>query len=100
MKTLIKRLFGITRLENELAGTWAELEATNLALLTERALRRDMMKEREAQFGEWKPKKNGKGYYRRIKYPLAMPLWRTETAQSLPRDPFDDELDWERRTNL
>ena len=52
MKTLLKRLLGITRLENELIGMSAELEATNMALLTERFLRRQMMKEREAQFGE------------------------------------------------
>lgn len=100
MKTLIKRLFGITKLENELAGTWAELEATNMALLTERYLRQRMMQEREAQFGEWKPKKNGKGFYRRIKYPLAMPLWRTETAQSLPPCFLTDEEQWERESNL
>lgn len=84
MKTLLKRLLGIERLKNELDRVYSELEATNLSLLTERMLRHEMMAEREAQFGDWKPKKNGKGFYRRVKYPNSMPSWRTETAESLP----------------
>ena len=93
MKTLIKRLFGITRLEDE-------IKALEMRLIIETLLRHYMMKEREAQFGDWKPKKNGKGFYRRIKYPLAMPLWRTETAQSLPPCFLTDEEQWERESNL
>ena len=93
MKTLIKRLFGITRLEDE-------IKTLEMRLIVETLLRQDMMREREAQFGEWKPKKNGKGFYRRIKYPLAMPLWRTETAQSLPPCFLTDEEQWERESNL
>jgi len=88
MKTLLKRLFGIQRLEDELAGMWAELEATKLALLTERMRRRayidKTLEERRARFGPWKAKKDGKGFYRKVTYPNSMPSWRTESAQSLP----------------
>lgn len=88
MKTLIKRLFGIQRLEDELTGVWAELEATNLALLTERLMRKDMMDARAARFGPWKAKKKGGGFYRTITYPNSAPTWRRESAASLPPHTF------------
>lgn len=92
MKTLIKRLLGIQRLEDELTGVWAELEATNLALLTERMSHRAYVEktldERRARFGPWKAKKDGKGFYRKITYPNSMPSWRTESAKSLPPHTF------------
>jgi hypothetical protein len=86
MKKLIKRLFNLDKIEayeNELIGTYAELGATNLALVTERMLRRRLLDERVPVFGDWKPRKRG-GYYRRVKYPQQLPAWRTETSDTIP----------------
>jgi hypothetical protein len=90
MKTLIKRLFGITKLENELIGTCAELEATNLALITMRHQLRALRESMAPQEGPWKQRKDGKGWYRRIKHPLCLPGWTTESVSSLPD--YDDDF--------
>ena len=84
MKTLLKRLLGIERLENELIGMSAELEATNMALIMERHQHRALRSSMAPQEGQWKQKKDGSGWYRRIKHPMCLPGWTTESVSSIP----------------
>lgn len=111
MKTLIKRLFGITKLENELAGTWAELEATNLALITTRCqlaivkaeregLRESLVKMTQAKPGPWMLNKTKTKRYRKWEYPHSRSMWRTESEpieQVVEIDMADYDLEEARR---
>lgn len=36
------------------------------------------------QYGEWRSKKDGSGYYRRVKLPCRLPMWTTESVKTLP----------------
>jgi hypothetical protein len=68
------------------AQTWTE---ENNALMqcrldmSERAL--SVYKATSApQYGEWRSKKDGSGYYRRVKLPCRLPMWTTESVKTLP----------------
>jgi hypothetical protein len=113
MKTLIKRLFGITKLENELIGANAEIEAQRDALwrykwlmdqqlaLTaiikaeREGLRESLVNMTKAKPGPWKLTKDKTKRYRRWEYPHAKSMWMTESEpieQVIPFDWSDDEI--------
>lgn len=104
MKTLIKRLFGITRLENEIIGSHAEIEAQRLVIwrmkwlldvrtkeLAEaynlmhqardqrEAARESLVRMTRAIPGPWKLTKDKTKRYRRWEYPHAKSMWMTES---------------------
>jgi hypothetical protein len=80
MKTLIKRLFGITRLENEIIGAHAEIKAMADVILTTRTeldYYKGLVEERYET--EWKITKDGKRRYRKIATKVLVNAWRTES---------------------
>jgi hypothetical protein len=97
MTTLLKKLLGITRLENELIGANAEIEAQRDALwrykwlmdqqlaLTaiikaeREGLRESLVKMTQAKPGPWKLTKDKTRRYRRWEYPHAKSMWMTES---------------------
>ncbi len=99
MKTLIKRLFGITKLENELIGANAEIEAQRnaiwrykwlmdqqLALTANIKAESEMLRESlvnmtKAKPGPWKLTKDKTRRYRIVEYPHAWTIWRTESEE-------------------
>ena len=90
MKTLIKRLLGITRLENEIIGSHAEIKAMADVILTTRtelAYYKGLVQERYET--EWKITKDGKRRYRKIATKVLVNAWHTESE---PIEPLDGQL--------
>jgi hypothetical protein len=91
MKTLIKRLLGITRLENEIIGSHAEIKAMADVILTTRtelAYYKGLVEERYET--EWKITKDGKRRYRKIATKVLVNAWHTE-SEPLRCDECGDE---------
>lgn len=63
--------------EKDLARMQFRLEAAETALSAYQTLS-------APQYGPWRAKKDGSGYYRRIKHPCSLPSWTTESVKTLP----------------
>jgi len=83
MKTLIKRLFGITKLEAEIKRL--DSERINAELMV-KYLRSQLDERYET---EWKITKDGKRRYRRIATKVLVNAWHTESE---PIEPLDGQL--------
>jgi hypothetical protein len=74
MKKLIKRLLGITKLEEELAASQAEADRLSSLIKGHE----EML---NARFeGEWKTTKDGRRRYRKVKTVILADIWRTESV--------------------